>query len=157
MKKISNKVMDDKFHSKLNKVKDALNRLCDEYGIEYSLNYLKKDSVGRIQAEDLLYSSNLSLYSLDTIVMNHVILQNRMQQTEYLISSGTLIARCIDDTNMPTNFVGDWIKSGTNYLIQNIVMVNGKPIYQLAGKSMERPYVGYASSRFEIQNCFSQN
>jgi hypothetical protein len=59
-------------------------------------------------------------------------------------------ARCVNDADRPTGYIGDWPTAGQVYLVQVRPHVrSGQPHVHVMGFYAERPYGAFAAERFE--------
>ena len=59
-------------------------------------------------------------------------------------------ARCVNDANQPTGYIGDWPTAGRVYPVRVLPHVrSGQPHVHVLGFHAERPYGAFAAHRFE--------
>ena len=59
-------------------------------------------------------------------------------------------ARCVNDAQRPTDYIGDWPEMGRVYPVRVLPHVRtGQPQVHVLGFYAERPYGAFAAHRFE--------
>ncbi|WP_345236072.1 hypothetical protein [Hymenobacter saemangeumensis] len=59
-------------------------------------------------------------------------------------------ARCVNDTQRPADYIGDWPTAGTVYPVRVLLHAHtGQPQVKVLGFYAERPYGAFAAHRFE--------
>jgi hypothetical protein len=111
-----------------------LNEISEEYNIQYSFNYVKLSENNNVEEKDMLYSGNLTLESIYSMVNNHFIIKDRLETLSRLLNSGKLIVYCHNDS------ISGQINEGDNYEIEYITYdENGNSIYKFKGKCSTFP------------------
>lgn len=141
-------------------VQELLTKLSKDYNIDFLLTLLDKD-IDSVEGNLFIHSNiemklnqaRLSNFTTSCIYNNFKDIIERdlfLEQFRQKIEEG-LYLLCIDSSNKPEDFIGDWIQAGTSYKVDSIsvdILKENSFGVRLIGISTEPPYEVYSLNRF---------
>jgi hypothetical protein len=77
------------------------------------------------------------------------VLQKNINDIVSLISSGKICVVCVNESNIPSGYEGDWVEEGKIYVVDNVIYKKGKTVYKISGIVSKKDFEGFDSSRFQ--------
>lgn len=143
----------DIINGKIEEAIAILMTLASNYKFDFILNYTSSMK-GVISG--IAYNEGMNMGILDLFINNLSILKSEVNLIPNMLQEGYFIVVCVDDSNKPTNFKGDWIIKNHIYIVESIkVVATNKFCYILKDLRPLKPYEGFYCERFVriIENC----
>lgn len=133
------------FKEKLDEIAATLIYLNDKYNLQYVLNCLKIEN-NQYTVNDVFFNPEIGITELEYINYQVIQLQKGLNYLPSLMGSGRTVLTCIDDTQQPKDFVGDWPQKGKTYVVAIVWVIDKKVYFEL--EQMKSNSKGFSASRF---------